>query len=349
MKNQRLCLFFLLFQLSAFAQLEDYLPTTPASLQLSHRNYKQYIISHRIKTVMKWRVDSITNQRLLEKITCFTPGGDTSLCYDYTNAACYKRVINRDTHGKITEEDRYTVQDTVNPIDRIKFIYAAGRVSETRHLILHGIQTQKRETYLYDKGGLFLRVERFDSITRWLHENETYRYNTGNLVFIKYGIRDSVSDPAKIKIHVASSVFFEYDEAKRLKSIKYYTGDKTKLVRTELFQYDEIGNLIHYTGSAAHPDWTADMKYDDKRSIITYELKDASGKLRRSVASSYGKSESLAQEIETLSSEGTAIPLKNIYKYKYLKDDNISVCDQYSGTKHKGKITYEYEYYPGPK
>jgi hypothetical protein len=342
-------IFFSFLQVHAFAQLEDYLPSTPAALLQTRKNYKLYIVSHRIKTVSKWRTDSLTKARTLEKFTCFTPEGDTALCYDYTSRDCFKRIVNRDTHGKIIDEFRYPLNDTITPNIRIKYIYSAGRVSETRQLISNGKASLKRETYLYDKSGAFLRVERFDSASKSPRENEIYKYNSGNIISIKFGERDSVQEPGKIKMHVASSVFYEYDDAKRIKSIKYYKGDKAHLLRTESFQYDDIGNLTHYTGFPDKKDWTADMKYDDKRSIITCDFKDAEGKLKRSVSSSYGKNESLSQEIDTQFTEGALILQKNIYKYKYLKDDNISGCEIFNGAKRKGKIAYEYQYYTPSK
>jgi hypothetical protein len=173
--------------------------------------------------------------------------------------------------------------------------------------------------------------------------------NHANRVSVKTLLKDSLGVPVPGQIEKGMKVVqlttYRYDP-KNLKTITYYSGANMKTPkRMESFQYDPGENMVEYLETAKGAGKLISIQYDEKKSVVLCEFHNAEGKVIRSVASTYGKNESLAQETDINLLEPDVNKRKRMYKYKYLKDDNISECDVYLGSRRIDKTVYTYEYY----
>jgi hypothetical protein len=79
-----LLLLFVPFYLDA--QLKDYIPQQPLQGAVAAKNYKQYILAHKIKSVTKWKVDTISKVPKKDHYLSFTNTGDTA------QVVCWKKI-----------------------------------------------------------------------------------------------------------------------------------------------------------------------------------------------------------------------------------------------------------------
>jgi hypothetical protein len=345
MKNVWLFIFLCSLQFSVSAQMDDYLPLTPANRLQIQKNYKQYISTHGIHSVSNLRTDTISTAKTIEKFISFTPEGDTALLYDYFSKSCYKRIVNHDAEGKIVDEYRYLKNDTVNPDFKIKYLYSGARFTETTLLAYKGKPVSKRTSYSYDKNGGFSEVEHFDNNSKTLSEKEVYIYDGSRLSSIRFETRDSGAAHTEDKMHIASVTQFIYDDAQRIKIIKYFIGNSERLKRTESFDYDSRGNLIHYRGLVDKPAWTVEMKYDEKQSVILCEFIDGNKNLKRSIATTYDQAGNLSQETDSSFDNDHHLIQKKVFKYRYSADFSLSSCEHMIDNRHVAKINYKYKFY----
>jgi len=333
------------------AQLYDYLPQTPAMAVAARKNYKTYILTHKIKSVTKWKIDTITKSKT--KLYCldFNQLGDTTQLLDYSgNSPSFKINCLRDKQGRLVEENHYAIDDTVNPFLSYQYIYKGTLVKERRTRLLDKKPSKLKVSYVWDGTGKLLAVDYFDTSGAVITRKELLTYdNHANRISFKVLVRDSLAltfpgqNAKGMKMEQLTT--YGYD-TKNLKTIKHFTGGNAKVpVYTETFQYDLGSNITEYQEIRKGAGKLIAISYDEKKSVVLCEFRSPEGKVTRSVASSYGKNESLVQEIDMNMEQEDLNKRKKTYKYKYFKDDNIAGCEVFWGTRRIERTAYTYESY----